>query len=182
MVNKKILLSMLTIGLLACVASAGTWAYFKDTVTSTDNIIQTATLTSQYAIDAGSWTPFSGESAVFGPFHVYNIVPDSTEYTVNAIQVRNMGNTSASVEAVITPVAGYAHVPDLAITVGGQTIYNGDFATNPVILDLGDVGPDGALPADASIKYTYTNNGFQNNNETLSIPFDMSISETAIHT
>ena len=184
MINKKILLSLLTIGLLACVASAGTWAYFKDTVTSADNIIKTATLTSEYSLDEGTnWIPFSGESEVFGPFCVYNIVPDSTEYTVQSIGIHNMGNTSASVDAVVTPGTTYDSVPDLVITVGGQTIYeDGDFVTDPVILDLGDVSPAGAGPADASIKYTYTNNGNQNDYETLNIPFNMSISETAIHT
>ncbi len=35
--NKKLVGSILTIGILACVASAGTWAYFQDTITSTGN-------------------------------------------------------------------------------------------------------------------------------------------------
>lgn len=36
--NKKILLSLLIIGIIVSVASAGTWAYFSDTETSTANL------------------------------------------------------------------------------------------------------------------------------------------------
>jgi len=183
MINKKILLSLLTIGLLACVASAGTWAYFKDSVTSSGNVIQTATLTSEYSINGGSsWTPFSGESEVFGPFAAFNIVPDSTEYTVQSIGIHNLGNTSASVDAVVTPGGTYDSVPDLVIKVGSYTIYqNGDFV-GTLSFNLGTTHVAGADPVDASIKYIYTNNGNQNGNETKSIPFDLKISETAIHT
>lgn len=183
MINKKILLSLFTIGLLACVASAGTWAYFQDTIISTDNIVKTATLTSEYSLDEGSnWIGFSGESETFGPFSVYNIVPDSTEYTVQSIEIHNMGNTSASVDAVVTPVVGYDLVPDLVIQVGGYTIYeSGDFVAD-LDFNLGTTHAGGADPVDASITYTYSDNGYQNDNETKSIPFDLSISETAIHT
>lgn len=182
MINKKILLSLLTIGLLACVASAGTWAYFKDTVSS-DNVIKTATLTSEYSLDGGSgWTGFSGESAVFGPFSTFNIVPDDTEYTVQSIGIHNMGNTSASVDAVVTPGGSYDSVPDLTISVGTHVIYQaGDFVT-PLSFNLGTTHEGGLDPVDASITYTYANNGNQNGNETKSIPFGLSISETAIHT
>ena len=93
-----------------------------------------------------------------------------------------MGNTSASVDAVVTPHNGYDLVPDLVIKVGTYTIYeNGDFVT-PLTFTLGTTHAGGADPIDASIKYTYTSSGNQNGNETKSIPFDLSISETAIHT
>lgn len=182
MINKKILLSLLTIGLLACVASAGTWAYFKDSVTSTGNVIGTAYLQSQYSLNGGSsWTPFSGESATFGPFSVFNIVPDSTEYTLQSIGIKNTGNTSASVDAVVTPGGTYDSVPNLVIKVGSHTIYqDGSFGT--LSFNLGTVDPNGANPVDASIKYTYTSSGNQNQYENKTIPFDLSISETAIHT
>lgn len=42
--NKKILLSLLIIGIIASVASAGTWAYFSDTETSTSNTLTAGSL------------------------------------------------------------------------------------------------------------------------------------------
>jgi predicted ribosomally synthesized peptide with SipW-like signal peptide len=44
MLNKKMLLSVLVIGCIATVASAGTWAYFSDTETSTGNTFAAGTL------------------------------------------------------------------------------------------------------------------------------------------
>lgn len=182
MVNKKILLSLLTIGLLSCIASAGTWAYFQDTVTSEDNVIKTANLSSEYSLDGGSnWVGFSGELATFGPFTVFNIVPDSTEHTLQSIRVDNIGNTTASVTAYVTPVGTPDSVANLVIEVGGQPIYTGGaFVTGPIVLDLGDLSPYGADYVDASITYTYTDTGTnQNIDEVKSIPFDLAISVRA---
>ena len=185
MINKKILLSLLTIGLLSCIVSAGTWAYFQDTVTSEDNVIKTANLSSEYSLNSGtSWIGFSGELATFGPFSVFNIVPDSTEHTVQSILVHNIGNTTASVSATVTPVGTPDSVANLVIEVGGQTIYTGgSFVTGPIVLDLGDLLPNGADSVDASITYTYTDTGAnQNIDEVKNIPFDLAISVRATNT
>lgn len=42
--NKKVLFSLLSVGVLACVASAGTFAYFQDTITSSGNGIRVGDL------------------------------------------------------------------------------------------------------------------------------------------
>ena len=44
MLNKKMLLSLLVIGVVSVSAGAGTWAYFSDTETSTDNTFTAGTL------------------------------------------------------------------------------------------------------------------------------------------
>lgn len=44
MLNKKMLLSLLVIGVVSVTAGAGTWAYFTDTETSTDNTFTAGTL------------------------------------------------------------------------------------------------------------------------------------------
>ena len=44
MLNKKMLLSLLIIGVVSVSAGAGTWAYFSDTETSTDNTFTAGTL------------------------------------------------------------------------------------------------------------------------------------------
>lgn len=182
MVNKRILLSLLTIGLLSCIVSAGTWAYFQDTVTSEDNVIKTANLSSQYSLNGGAdWVGFIGESETFGPFTVFNIVPDSTEHPLQSIRINNIGNTTASVSALVTPGSSPDSVANLVIEVGGQTIYTGGaFVTGPIVLDLGDLSPLGADFVDASITYTYTDtNANQNSDEVKTIPFDLAISVRA---
>jgi predicted ribosomally synthesized peptide with SipW-like signal peptide len=189
MINKKILLSLLSIGLLACIASAGTWAYFQDTVVSEGNEITTATLTSQYATvqtpGTGDWTTFAGDTGnEFGPFTANDLVPDDTEYTFQYISVRNMGTTPAGVTVTVTPGTTVPEIDELTIEVGDQVIYeDGAFVNgvNPITLTLDDVGAAGADPVDASITYIYESNGNQNLEETLTIPFDMSIAVRAKH-
>jgi spore coat-associated protein N len=181
MINKKILLSLFTIGLLACIASAGTWAYFQDTVTSSGDTITTATLTSEYALaGSGTWVPFSGDTGhTFGPFNFSYAVPGDLNKVVEAISFHNMGNTPATVTATITPVGTVPDVAGLTITVGSQTIYSGgEFTTTPVI--LGTAGIAGATPVDGTIKYTYTDSGSQNGDESTPVAFDMSVAEKAI--
>jgi predicted ribosomally synthesized peptide with SipW-like signal peptide len=185
MINKKILLSLLTVGLLAFIASAGTWAYFQDTVNSTGNQLTTATLTSEYSLDAAqsTWTSFSANNGLFGPFTVNNLVPDSIPHIIQPIHVRNLGTTDATVTATITPGTPVDEVQNLVIQVGQQTIYTaGVFVTpSPLVLNLGTVMANGSAPVDASISYTFTDTEIsQNPDETHSIPFNMSIVEKAI--
>lgn len=180
MINKKIILSLFTIGLLACIASAGTWAYFQDTVTSSGNTITTATLTSKYELDSsGTWTSFSGDTGnTFGPFNFSYAVPGDQDKLVKAISFENTGNTPATVIATITPEGTAPDVPGLTITVGDQTIYSsGTFTTTPVT--LGTAGIGGATPVDGSIKYTYIDSGSQNTYEGQALVFDMSVAERA---
>lgn len=183
MINKKTLLSLLTVGLLACIASAGTWAYFQDTVNSTGNQLTTATLTSQYSYDALTWIPFSANNGSFGPFIVNNLVPDTIPHIIQPIHVRNLGTTNAIVTATITPGTPVDEVQSLVIQVGTQPIYqSGAFTSGsaPIVLNLGTVAANGSAPADASISYTYTDTAIsQNLDETHNIPFNMSIAEKA---
>lgn len=184
MINKKILLSLLTVGLLACVASASTWAYFQDTVTSTDNQLTTATLTSEYSLNAiqSTWIPFAGDLAEFGPFNADNLIPDFTSHITQPIYVHNMGTTDATVIATITPGTPVDVVQDLVIKVGTHTIYeDGAFVTGSIIWTVGTAGEAGASIVDASISYIYSDTeSSQNPDETQSIPFNMSIAERAI--
>ena len=187
MINKKILLSLLTVGLLACIASAGTWAYFQDIIYSPVNTLTTATLTSEYTYDPAptppltGWVPFTTNDGIFGPFNADNLVPDGNTHIIKPIHIQNMGTTSATVTATITPGTPIDDVQDLVITVGGDTIYTGGaFVITPINLDLGDVGALGASNVDASIGYTFNDAGNQNLSETQSIPFNMSIVEKAI--
>jgi len=183
MINKKILLSLFTIGLLACIASAGTWAYFQDTLDVNNTEITTANLTSQYSLNSGTWTTFSGDTNPIGPFNITDRIPGDGG-TLASFSIKNMGNTRANVTATITPTS-LGVVNDISIRVGGQTIYtDGNFNSNsPFTVDLGTVSANGADPANADIDYSFDNNDYENQNsmENKSIAFDMSIAVRATH-
>jgi len=185
MINKKIILSLLTVGLLACIASGATWAYFKDTVSSTGNILTTATLTSVYSLEPipTSYVPFSTNDGIFGPFKADYLVPDATSHVIQAIHVKNMGTTSAEVTATISPSIPTDVVPNLIINVGDHVIYDG--STGGFNSDYpwvaGTALKNGTSVIDASINYIYTDTGFsQNTSEGKNISFNMSIVEKAI--
>jgi predicted ribosomally synthesized peptide with SipW-like signal peptide len=187
MINKKILLSLFTIGLLACIASAGTWAYFQDTLDVNNTEITTANLSSQYALvqspGTGDWTTFYGDTGnSIGPFNITNLIPSDTG-TLQIIKVRNMGSTSASVTATITPTS-LGEVADLQILVGNVPIYeNGHFnSISSFSVPLSPVAANGANYTDTSISYVFEDNGHnQNSMEGQDIKFDMSIAVRATH-
>ena len=186
MFNKKILLSLLTVGLLACVASAATWAYFQDTLDVNNTRIATANLSSEYALvaipDTPDWVSFSGDTGhSIGPFNITNLIPFEAG-TLQIIKVRNMGSTSASVVATITPTS-LDEVANLKILVGNVSIYDGHFnSPSSFTVPLSPVAANGADSTDASISYVFDDIGSnQNSMENKSITFDMSIAVKAIH-
>ena len=186
MINKKILLSLLIVGLLACVASAATWAYFQDTLDVNNTRITTTNLSSQYALvqtpDTGDWISFSGDTGnSLGPFNITNLIPgDGT--TLKYIKIRNMGTTPASVIATITPKS-FGVVDNFFIAVGTSEIYtDGAFISNsPFTVDLGPISADGANYLNADINCNFDDIDNQNSMENQSIAFDMSIAVKPIH-
>lgn len=76
MLNKKMLLSLLVIGVVSVTAGAGTWAYFSDTETSTANTFTAGTLNlledTEFSMTAGPMAP--GESDT----QWYNVSNDGT--------------------------------------------------------------------------------------------------------
>jgi predicted ribosomally synthesized peptide with SipW-like signal peptide len=181
MLNKKMILSILTIGMFATIAAAGTWAYFQDTVTSYGNNISTGNLSSIYSLDDGStWTKFYDDQGdTFGPFNVSNVIPGQSG-TVQSILIGNNGTTNSTVNVTATEALGSVDVPDLLIYVGdpAQLIYDGTGFLGPV--NLGDLAPNGT-PINASITYVYTDTGgYQNDQENTTVSFDLVVSERAI--
>jgi predicted ribosomally synthesized peptide with SipW-like signal peptide len=181
MINKKILLSLLTVGLLACVASAATWAYFQDSLDVNNTRITTANLSSEYSLSTDNWVPFYEDTGnIIGPFNITNIIPSETTTTLQYIKIRNMGNSPASVTAMITPTS-FGVVRGLTVSIGTIPIYtDGIFNSTtsfPVPLS---VGLSGTRPVDASISYHFNdNNDSQNTLENQSLAFDMRIVQKA---
>lgn len=174
MINKKIILSLLTLGMLACVASAGTWAYFQDTITSTDNGVSTATV----IMDVD--THRSAGSATFTGTVVGNALPGTSGGAVVTNVITNAGSI---------PVDVYAKVVDVDVV--------SKFGTDMSILINNGVMIFGATPTRISqnvavggtvnsvVTYNYADNGLQNTQEgqtgSFNIVYYMVPAGTAVH-
>lgn len=183
MTNKKIILSLLIVGLLACVATTATWAYFQDTLDINNTRITTANLSSQYSLIAiptdESWIVFYGDTGnKIASTNITNLVPGDAK-TSQYIHIRNMGNTTTKITATITPTSQDI-VEGLIIKVGGQSIYTNGFnsATSfPIVFD--SIAPEAVT--DTSIAYEFTNTEEnQNSMENKSVAFNMNIAVRAV--
>lgn len=196
--NKKIVFSLLTIGIFACVASAGTWAYFQDTITSTGNGVKTADLITEYSVDDGeSWVPIDTPDGLdivsFSGTNTASILPTKrhaypSDYsTIQKFRVRNNINSGAAADLYfgITPKST-AKVPDLIIYVDGLVVYNGNYAGTSSVNggfskiyanNFQNIGP--LLPGDdrvLDITYNFWDNG-QNQNSLAGqkVDFDLTV-------
>lgn len=97
--NKKIYLSLLVIGMAATVAGAGTWAYFTDTATSTENTFTAGVLD----LKVGETTSggISNEN-----FSVYNVMPGDSYKDAGQITVRNNCSVDGYLSARISSLKG----------------------------------------------------------------------------
>jgi predicted ribosomally synthesized peptide with SipW-like signal peptide len=82
MLNKKMLLSVLIIGVVATVAGAGTWAAFSDSETSTGNTFTAGTLDLK----------LNGADGISG-FNIGNVAPKD-QGTAGTITIKNAGTIS----------------------------------------------------------------------------------------
>jgi predicted ribosomally synthesized peptide with SipW-like signal peptide len=96
--NKKILLGMLMIGLISALAGAGVYSYFSDTETSTGNVFTAGTI--DISIDPTSGQPVTLDGYV-------DLKPCQTGYTTTTIT--NDGPNSATVWKHITNVENREH-------------------------------------------------------------------------
>jgi predicted ribosomally synthesized peptide with SipW-like signal peptide len=168
-VNKKLILSLLTVGMLAVVASAGTWAYFQDTITSTGNGVTTAQV--KMNIDGTTVGP-NGIANIPG-VTISNVIPESgVWHQIGSTHIlKNVGTTGAD---VYVKVSGTKPVALLAITIGGP-------AAGPTIINFNDapkkIGtnllPGPGQDMDVSVGYYYTDSGNQNGDEGLTTSFDV---------
>jgi predicted ribosomally synthesized peptide with SipW-like signal peptide len=92
MLNKKMLLSVLIVGVVASVAGAGTWAAFSDTETSTGNTFTAGTLDLQLT---GKQVPATTS------FTVSNVVPSANSVSLGTLKLINGGNINGNLVAKI---------------------------------------------------------------------------------
>jgi predicted ribosomally synthesized peptide with SipW-like signal peptide len=100
MFNKKTFLSLLTIGTLVCVASAGTWAYFDSSQSVVDNRISTGTLHTQLRNTDGTPAVVS--------MNADNAKPgdDNVPLTHIPVVVTNIGSLNGVLSMKVVPISG----------------------------------------------------------------------------
>lgn len=108
MINKKILLGILSIGMLAVVAAAGTYAFFDSSVSVTGNSVSAGTL-DLLSVDS------LGASASLQAFGASGIAP-GTPIDGKTWRVKNTGNLAGTLEAQVT-VTGASDIPSLTSTI-----------------------------------------------------------------
>lgn len=119
MINKKMILGLLTIGMLAAVASAGTWAFFSDTITTVDNTISTGTII----------LTADGAAAATTPFDIGLIVPGNSISAYPAGNLINGGTADGDLTGTINVVVNSGTVlpEDMKITavIGTESVVLG---------------------------------------------------------
>ena len=143
MLNKKMLLSVLILSVVATVAGAGTWAYFDSSQAVDDNTITSGTLT---------LTP--GSSAL----DAFNIGPLAPGDSGNAktLNLVNDGNLNGYLYAEIS-ASGESDLSDLTTTINGQTMTDG------AKIYLGDLSAGDNM--DINIDYDFDETGVDQNTQ-----------------
>lgn len=163
MLNKKILISLLTLGMLAAVVSAGTWAYFSDTRLGANDTITSGTII------------LSGINET-DTYIIPNAAPGDNNVPIANVTVTNAGTLPANLYVnVTTPTA---------TTEGGQSLLshlhfylNGQPATTGTSVNLGELQPGNANSLPVTIAYSYDNIiEPQNNEQGQTVRFDVKYS------
>lgn len=144
MVSKKIILSILTIGLLAAAGSAGTWAYFQDQATGAG------------IITAGTVDLKAGTSESLGDIYLPHLVPGDYG-TMNLGHVENIGTAPGNLYLTITHTDGTAVDPNLKLyfVANGVTKYV-NLADGATDVYLGPMIASGSMPMGLYFEYTDT--------------------------
>lgn len=142
MFNKKIVLSILTLTMLAALGSAGTWAYFQDQATGTGYVV------------AGTVDLKAGTSDSLGNIYLPNLVPGDYG-TMNLGKVDNKGTAPGELYLTVTHTDGTAVDPSLKLyfVANGitKTVNLADGAAN---VDLGPMAAGGSMPMGLYFEYT----------------------------
>ncbi|AKB21134.1 TasA family protein [Methanosarcina sp. WH1] len=126
MINKKILLSVLTIGVLAVVAGAGTWAAFSDTETSENNTFTAGTLDLKVGGVDDPDVPFVVEDVFPGATGSADIVLSNAGTMPGALSVKIVniigeGGDFPEPESVVDPSNAYNLDDVLTVSISDGT-------------------------------------------------------------
>lgn len=189
------MLSIITIGLLACIASAGTLAYFQDTITSTGNGVTAGKLVTQYSKDGGVNRlpiPSGVDSFTVTGNTVQNIIPKAGTTTIQQLMVLNSGTSSARMKVIIQAL------PTIDEQIQGLTIYSGTYGSYTTLYSNGAFTPAALSGIDTDafehpanpvfrgsgrildLVYEFPDNGNQNSQEGKTVKFDLKVTMKAV--
>jgi predicted ribosomally synthesized peptide with SipW-like signal peptide len=153
MFNRKLFMSLLTVGIFATVAYGSTWAYFSDSATTADNSIKAGTL--ELDLENGPPTEETGNVT----FRATGVQPGDTDVLVKTIRVLNKGSLDGKVTAIAANGRdSYGLGRYLIIKINDQTIYDcGTPVENVIVTEL-----RGGYHTTPEITYTFVDNGDQN--------------------
>jgi predicted ribosomally synthesized peptide with SipW-like signal peptide len=114
MFNKKIILGVLAIGMLAIVASAGTYAYFQDVQTTANDVVNSGTI--GLSIDGSKMLPFVANNAYPGQTDI--------PFANTNVNIKNVGTVPADLTCTCQNADGNAIANLMTIKVDGQTVWN----------------------------------------------------------
>lgn len=99
MLSKKMLISILMLGAVMCIASAGTWAYFDSSQTVTGNQITTG------EIKLDVINQFYNKPPLLVPMVAENVMPGDIDVRINPIPARakNIGSIDGVLSLKIVP-------------------------------------------------------------------------------
>ncbi len=163
MLNKKIIISLITLGMLAAVVSAGTWAYFSDTKLGANDTITSGTII------------LNGVN-VTDTYTIPNAAPGDDNAPIANVTITNAGTLPANLYVNITSPT--------ATTEGGQSFLshlhfylNGKLATTGTSVNLGELQSGNANSLPVAITYSYDNiMEPQNNEQGQTVNFDVKYS------
>jgi predicted ribosomally synthesized peptide with SipW-like signal peptide len=140
-VNKKIIVSLLTLGMLAAVVSAGTWAYFSDARSVNNDTITAGTII------------LNGVNSTTTGITIPNAIPGDNNVLISNVTLSNAGSIPGDLYVNITaPTAGAENL------LSHLHIYlNGQLATPNTPVDLGNLQPGNANSIPVAITYSYDN-------------------------
>jgi predicted ribosomally synthesized peptide with SipW-like signal peptide len=143
MFNKKIVVSLLTLGILAAVASAGTWAYFNDTMNVNNNTITAGTII-LHGFDNNT-DAFSIKNAIPGDNKDISNITLTNEGTI-------AGNLNVTINAQPTADAGAQNLKShLHLKLNGNEIALG----TPINLGTLEAYKANSIPV--RLSYSYDN-------------------------
>jgi len=183
-INKKIIHSLLIIGLLAMSASIGTWAYFQDIVTSKANELSIGS--TDLWVDYTEATP-DGKATVSGN-QITNVIPDKAlkngfvpYHLIKTIQIQNFGTVKGKLYVQLRPTVdtlGSGSGIIIKLYDGGLPgiIYNNGINYAPVTsapVPVCEIPPGGEI-VPLSLMYSFGDaNVNQNQYENKELKFDL---------
>lgn len=146
MISKKVLMAILTFGMLAIVASAGTFAFFTASAQSTGNTIKAGTMALNLVSTAIDGTKFT----------ITGAQPDNNVKIAKVLTINNNGDLAGKLSVTLAnPTSPKGMYQYLTISVNDQVIYANGVAQTATLSTNMAAGAN--IPV--TIKYVFAENG-----------------------